>query len=283
MDERTRKVLEELATGHIPHTVADDCEYAEELKRLVAYMQALERFAHALYEGDLSQKLEGFNGPIAGSLKAFQSNLRHLTWQTKQIAAGDFSQRVDFMGEFSTAFNVMVERLDVARSELVHVNTHDALTGLFNRVFFDAEFERLGRGRFFPVSIIIADINGLKQANDLQGHAIGDLLIRKAADILRKAVRSGDIVARIGGDEFVVLLPQSGMDTAIDVSSRIRSCMADQKADGLNVSLAVGASTAPDAACMQQAFREADERMYLDKAEFKRNRSRSISLFCTNT
>jgi two-component system cell cycle response regulator len=270
MDDRTRQILRELASGQLPGTVSADCEYSTELERLVTYLAALQHFTLALCHGDLSQKMELPGGPIAGSLKTLQSNLRHLTWQTKQIAAGDFSQRVDFMGDFSEAFNAMVERLDAARAKLMHFSTHDTLTGLFNRVYFDTEFQHLGRGRAFPVSIIIADINGLKQTNDRQGHAAGDLLLKKAADVLQAAVRASDIVARIGGDEFAVILPQTTMDNAIDILSRIRTCMAGQDMAGPRVSLAVGAAVAHDAGSMQQALKEADDRMYQDKAEFKR-------------
>jgi len=270
MDDRTVQILEELASGRIPGAVPADCEYAAELGRLVIYLTALHQFTLVLCQGDLSQKLDLPGGPVVGSLKALQSSLRYLTWQTKQIAAGDFSQRVDFMGDFSTAFNTMVERLDAARTRLVHLSTHDSLTGLYNRVYFDAEFERLSRGRGFPVSIIMADINGLKQANDQQGHVAGDLLIKKAADILSAAVRSDDIVARIGGDEFAVILPQTDIDTARMAISRVWKCITEQDKKGLQVSLAIGAGTATDGESMQAAFKDADDRMYQDKAELKR-------------
>ncbi len=270
MDDRTRKILEEMASGRIPEEIQPDSEYAGEIEQLREYLVSLQNFAMALCIGDLSRKQDLSGGPIAGSLKALQANLRHLTWQTKQIADGDFSQRVDFMGEFSEAFNTMVERLAKMRANLVHLSTHDALTGLFNRACFDAEFERLSHGRDFPVSIVMSDINGLKEVNDFQGHAAGDLLIRKAADILRAAIRAGDIVARIGGDEFAMLLPRTAEDTAGEILSRIRSGAARQEKTGPEVSLAVGSATANDPGSMQLALKEADLLMYQDKAELKR-------------
>ena len=270
MDERLRKILEELSAGRIPRSVATDGEYAVELERLIAYLTSLQRFAMGLGEGDLSHELGGIGGPIAGSLKGLQANLRHLTWQTNQIAAGDFTQRVDFMGEFSRAFNSMVERLDFARSELLHVSTHDALTGIYNRGYFEAELERLRGGRRFPVSFINSDVNGLKQANDQHGHAVGDLLIKKAADLLRTATRADDVVARVGGDEFVTILPGADAGQANTVITRIREIISKQGDSLPWVSLAIGVGTAKDSEGINQALLEADRRMYLDKAEFNR-------------
>jgi two-component system cell cycle response regulator len=278
MDDSTRKMLEEMASGNIPADIKAEGEYAVEIEKLRAYLADLLNFTMALCRGDLSHKPDMPGGPIAASLKALQANLRHLTWQAKQIADGDFSQRVDFMGEFSEAFNIMVDRLAKMRANLVHLSTHDSLTGLFNRACFDAEFERLSHGRDFPVSIIIVDINGLKDVNDLQGHSAGDHLIRKAADALRTAVRAGDIVTRIGGDEFAILLPRTSVDTVSDIISRIRSCARAKENNVPEVSLAVGAATANYPGNMQHALKEADMRMYQDKAEIKRQTSAAVQM-----
>ena len=275
MDERARQILEELAAGRVPRAVATDCEYAVELKRLTAYLGSLQRFAMALGEGDLSREPDAMVGPIAGSLKGLQASLRHLTWQTNQIAAGDFTQRVDFMGEFSKAFNSMVERLDTARSELLLISTHDALTGLYNRAYFETELERLRQGRRFPVSFINADINGLKQMNDKNGHSDGDRMIKKAADLMRAATRADDVVARIGGDEFVTILPCVDAEQAETVKARIKRVLSEQGGTLPWVSLAIGVGTAQDSEGIKQALLEADQRMYQDKAEFKRSSAAS--------
>jgi PAS domain S-box-containing protein len=113
----------ELASGRIPRGgIPGDAPHADELNRLVVYLTSIQQFSMALANGDLSATLTDVKGPVAGSLKSLHASLKHLTWQTKQIAAGDFSQRVDFMGEFSDAFNIMVQRLDQSRTALEVLN-----------------------------------------------------------------------------------------------------------------------------------------------------------------
>ena len=114
-------LLKALAAGQVPDQVPPDCEYPEEAAALVAYLADLTRYLRAMTDGDLSAKLDR-RGSLAGSLKGLHANLRHLTWQTQQVAAGDFKQRVDFLGEFSVAFNSMVEALAQARDDLVTKN-----------------------------------------------------------------------------------------------------------------------------------------------------------------
>lgn len=103
-----------------------------------------------------------------------------------------------------------ITRRKAAEEKLRFSSNHDALTGLYNRAYFDEELGRINLGRKFPAIIMVADVDRLKEFNDRFGHAIGDELIRRAAAVLKEAFRFEDIVARIGGDEFCALLPETG-------------------------------------------------------------------------
>ena len=113
--------LSRLAEGQLPSEAPPEGEAREELSQLVGFLGELTHFARAMAAGDLSATLQ-VRGPLAGALKGLHANLRHLTWQTQEVAAGDFTQRVDFLGDFSLAFNRMVEALAQAREDLTAKN-----------------------------------------------------------------------------------------------------------------------------------------------------------------
>lgn len=123
METTTAAILAELSAGRIPRgVIPDGLPQAEQLRQLITYLKGIQQFSLSLSNGDMNVPLPAVGGPVAGSLKSLHASLKHLTWQTRQIADGDFSQRVDFMGEFSEAFNRMVERLDQSRSQLEALN-----------------------------------------------------------------------------------------------------------------------------------------------------------------
>ncbi len=176
--------------------------------------------------------------------------------------AGDGNHTVTIVG----AIKDITERKR-AEEELRYLSTHDALTGLYNRSFFEEELARLDRGRDFPVSLVMADVDHLKKTNDRDGHAAGDELLKRAAYVLTAAFRTEDVIARIGGDEFAVLLPATDAAAAEVSLQRVRQLVAENNAGRFDASLrlSLGVSTAGRSTSLTSALQEADARMYRDK------------------
>lgn len=107
------------------------------------------------------------------------------------------------------------------RDQLVYMTLHDSLTGIYNRIYFDNELERLSGGRDHPLAIIYADIDGLRLVNETLGQKAGDRYLKTCAELLKKSLRRGDLLARIGGDEFAATLPKTDEKTARQVVERI--------------------------------------------------------------
>ena len=159
-----------------------------------------------------------------------------------------------------------------AEEKLHYLSTHDALTGLYNRAYFEEELARLDRGRHFPVSIIIGDIDRFKATNDVYGHGTGDKLLREAAQLIKGAIRGEDVITRIGGDEFAILLPRTDTSATTEAVSRIKESLAAYNATHEDCPLAIsfGAATA-DIGPLTDTLKEADKRMYREK---RANRAR---------
>lgn len=164
-------------------------------------------------------------------------------------------------------FNDITERKQT-EEQLKYLSLHDSLTGLYNRPFFEDGMRRAEDGRFDPVSIIVCDLDGLKFVNDTLGHATGDTVLAASAKVISSAFRESDIVARIGGDEFAILLSQSDERIAEKACDRIRQTIDRYNAAGpeIPLSISIGFAVKRDASeSMSNLFKEADDSMYRDK------------------
>ena len=209
-----------------------------------------------LWEGRLSDAVEGINYALNGEPVNIQ-----LHWAV-------------LPGSETSLEHVLISIEDItarkkAEDYLKYLGTHDVLTGLYNRAYFEEELARLGRGRQFPVSLIVADLDGLKTVNDSRGHPEGDRLLRRAAEVLQASVRAEDIVTRIGGDEFALLLPSANAAAAEQAIARIASLIElNNKYYSMpTLSLSLGAATGEQGSSLAEVLRRADDRMYVEKRQ----------------
>jgi diguanylate cyclase (GGDEF)-like protein len=241
-----------------------ELEDMEELRQLQT--QFMEIRGHLLHisRGDLSQDIKT-RGYAAGLLKRHLANLRHLTWQVEQVARGDFTQRVDFMGDFSKAFNSMVVHLDTTLTSLrtteealtrltnslrqeVEMRTsavnalklsearfkyladHDPLTGALNRRSFLLIAETGLKNAYQslkPCSFAMLDVDHFKKFNDTYGHLDGDLALKHVVKVAQSNLRQSDCMGRYGGEEFIFFFADADRDQGFRAAERIRKAIGD--------------------------------------------------------
>jgi len=165
----------------------------------------------------------------------------------------------------------------LADKQLRYLSLHDPLTGLYNRTFFDEELRRLEEGRL-SLGLILCDVDGLKLVNDTMGHKAGDALLVAAAGVLKESFRQGDIVAKLGGDEFAVLLTDVSEYSMDNACNRIRQAVARYNAGAprIPLSISVGWALRNDKSKTgADLFKEADTNMYREKLQNSDN-ARSV-------
>ncbi len=161
-----------------------------------------------------------------------------------------------------------ITELIVNLENLKYASMHDPLTGLYNRLYFEEEVRRLSSERHYPIGIISCDVDGLKLINDFLGHRKGDEVLKKVAQILRRPFRSSDVIARVGGDEFAVILPSTDHNTAEEICTRLHNIIKEFNASSgeLPISISVGyASGDKPSQSIMDIYQEADHNMYKEK------------------
>jgi len=143
------------------------------------------------------------------------------------------------------------------------LSTHDALTGLYNRLFFETEFSRLEKSRLFPITVLTAEISGLKEFNQERGYKAGDERVIDAARLLAKAFRPEDIICRYGGDQFAVILPQVDAQTTQVILARIDTQLEayNQKHSEDPIALAIGTATAQQGQSLKEHMIKAERNL----------------------
>jgi diguanylate cyclase len=148
-----------------------------------------------------------------------------------------------------------------------YLTYHDSLTGLYNKMFFEEELMRLNIERNLPISVIVGDVNGLKLTNDIFGHGAGDKLLKEVASILRNACRADEIIARQGGDEFAILLPNTTQAQSQIIIERIKKQFLEKQVEAIRYSISLGSGTKVSVdQDFQSIIDEADDKMYLEKS-----------------
>jgi len=165
------------------------------------------------------------------------------------------------IGKDITEFKIFQEKLE-------HMSFHDSLTDLYNRTYFEEKMRLLENGDSTPVGIIVCDVNGLKLVNDSLGHGAGDKLLRLTASLIKMSFREEDLIFRIGGDEFAIILPKSELPVVEQACNRIRKSVERYNVENeefplsLSMGFAVSEKTNVN---LDKVFKEADDGMYRQK------------------
>lgn len=169
------------------------------------------------------------------------------------------------------------------RDDIEYINTHDHLTGVYNRYYFEKKLKEAYECKHYPISVIMGDVNGLKLINDAFGHKEGDKLLISVVEILDKATRGNDIIARWGGDEFVILLPNTDRKEVYKVVSRINMLCKNDQRQLIKSSISVGHSTLENEEDNKDVLKEAEDSMYRIKLQHGRSFRSALIATLENT
>jgi diguanylate cyclase (GGDEF)-like protein/PAS domain S-box-containing protein/putative nucleotidyltransferase with HDIG domain len=175
-----------------------------------------------------------------------------------------------------------IERRKKFEKHAMYLSYHDQLTGLYNRHYYEEELKNLDTQKNLPLSLIIADVNGLKLINDAFGHVAGDILLEKVASVFRAACSTQEVVSRVGGDEFVFLLPRKSKSEADKFVLKVKEEISKERIYDVELTVSFGLSTKTIISDdITLVYSKAEDNMYRSKLSEKteiRNRTIAIIL-----
>lgn len=283
--ESVQQLTLALASGDLTPEVKKKGKVIGALKSLQANLRHLTWQTQRIAAGDLRQQVH-FMGEYAAAFNQMVANLAQSRQELEERARELDDGKQEALMLMATAQEARQEiesayaRLSAQMEEnqklqllLREQAIRDPLTSCYNRRYFDETINReLARARreSYPVSLVMMDIDHFKQVNDTHGHQAGDAVLRAAGELFKNSVRSGDMVIRFGGEEFLVVMPNVTLETALARSEIFRQSFAALKVNyagrELTNTISQGVAVFPaSGATSEQVLQAADEALYLAK------------------
>ena len=234
-------------------------------------------FTDFVHPEDLPGRLEQFQKVLSGIIEYTEYRFLTKDGQAKWVRT---AARPVYKGDrLEGIHGVLADITERKKAEetIHYMSFHDQLTGLYNRYFMEEEMRRLDTARQLPLSIIMADLNGLKLVNDTYGHEVGDEMLQKAAFLLKESCRKEDIIARWGGDEFIIFLPQAPVEVARSLCQRVEEACDNSYVKDIPLSMALGFACKTDMdKDLKMILKEAEDNMYKQKLGVMRSNKSNI-------
>ena len=264
-------MFEQAAVGmsYGPHTLLNNvnqkyCDIVGYTKEELKYMTYID----VTHPEDVQKDFDYFNQLLKGEINTYTIEKR-LIRKNKEIIWINLT--VSLVPQAYGEVYVLAVIDDIsdrknAEIRMNYLNYHDQLTGCYNRRYYEESNQRLDQPSSYPLSLVMVDADGLKLVNDALGHLYGDQLLILIANILKETASNVGDVYRIGGDEFILALPNTSKEEALKVIDKIQSYLQNQSVGGFNISVSCGCATKTNASqYILDIFSEAEDVMYREK------------------
>lgn len=266
VEDQTELIMRLDAEGNIDFVNEAFCRYYRMTRDRICQL----KFVDLVYENDreyVCNSLRTLNMMksvcnLESRVRMMDGEVRWQQWTHRAI----FNRWARLVGYQSVGRDITERRK--AEERLQFLSCHDALTGLYNRFYFEEQMQRVEKNGNTPIGLIMCDVDGLKLINDTLGHDKGDVLLKSVAEVLMASFRREDTIARVGGDEFAILLPGTDRKALEKTVNRLRNNIKDynEKNNNMWISLSIGyAFREAGNISMQDLFRQADNAMYREK------------------